>query len=38
MIFAEDPEGIVNGDENVEPSQEWQDLCTTYDALDASEQ
>jgi iron transport multicopper oxidase len=31
MVFAEDTEGIA---QNIQPSAEWQQLCTTYNALD----
>lgn len=38
MVFAEDPAGIADGPDKVEPSDEWKQLCTIYDSLNPSEQ
>lgn len=38
MVFAEDPAGMVNGNQNIVPTPQWQQLCNTYNALPPDQQ
>lgn len=31
VVFAEDPEGIVKGDQSVQVTDEWKNLCVEWD-------
>lgn len=33
VVFAEDPEGMVDGPDSVIVTEEWQELCPAYRAL-----